>query len=170
VLIAYSSAQAHRARRKYAMKIDYLTEEFDRRLTLSKEEDIQFKIPFQWIQQTSPSSCSWTLLISSFQQITEISTEKAVCRSSTEVWTVKSTKILLKVQRKGSAILAVPTSVNKRSVSWIWTKTNNVLAWLMTIWKTFVRRILHIWPRNTTSFLLKKGVMPVIKFVRWLGN
>jgi 17beta-estradiol 17-dehydrogenase/3beta-hydroxysteroid 3-dehydrogenase/mitotic-spindle organizing protein 1 len=41
---AYPSAQAHRARRKYALKIDDLTEEFDRRLTLSKEEHIQLKM------------------------------------------------------------------------------------------------------------------------------
>jgi hypothetical protein len=86
---------------KYAMKIDDLIEEFDRRLTLPKEEDIQLKMtedPFSVDSADLPFQLQLNILIFSDQQITEISTEKAVCTSSTEVWTVKSIKILLKVQ------------------------------------------------------------------------
>jgi hypothetical protein len=85
----------------YAMKIDDLVEESDRRLALSKEEDIQLKMtedPFSVDSADLPFQLQLNRLIFGDQHITEISTEKAVCTSSTKVWTVKSIKILLKVQ------------------------------------------------------------------------
>jgi hypothetical protein len=44
----------------------------------------------------------------------------------------------------------------KNCPTWTWTKTDNVLLWQTTIWNTFWKHPLHIWPPNTTSFLPKE--------------
>jgi hypothetical protein len=77
-----------------------LIEEIDKRLALSKKDDIQLKLIdylFSVDPEELPLHLQLAFLNFSFRQFTEISTEKAACETSTKVWTLKSTKVLSKL-------------------------------------------------------------------------
>jgi hypothetical protein len=76
-------------RKRYSNDIELLIQEFETRLTFSKEEDTLLRLiedPFHRMQKNSPLICRWRLLNFRARQFAEINAGKAAFLSSTVAW------------------------------------------------------------------------------------